>query len=85
VFIFEGVTTVEGVRPMKKYLIAAALAVAFATAALAADYYVALRVGGSGCEVMSTEPTDTKKYKMMGKYSSEAQATAAMATMKECK
>jgi hypothetical protein len=36
-------------------------------------------------EVMSTEPTDTKKYKMMGKYSSEAQATAAMATMKECK
>jgi len=70
---------------MKKHLITAALIVAFATPALAADYYVALRVGGGGCEVMSTEPTDTKKYKMMGKYSSEAQANAAMATMKECK
>jgi hypothetical protein len=58
---------------------------AFATPALAADYYVALRIGGGGCEVMSTEPTDTKKYKMMGKYSSEAQAKAAMATLKECK
>ena len=62
---------------MKKYLVAAALIVAFATPALAADYYVALRIGGGGCEVMSTEPTDTKK--------SEAQAKAAMATLKECK
>jgi hypothetical protein len=69
---------------MKKYLVAAALIVAFAASALAADYYVALRVGGGGCKVMNTEPTDTKKYKMMGKYSSEAQAKAAMATMKEC-
>jgi hypothetical protein len=70
---------------MKKYLVAAARIVAFATPTLAADYYVALRIGGGGCEVMSTEPTDTKKYKMMGKYSSEAQAKAAMATLKECK
>jgi hypothetical protein len=69
---------------MKKYLTAAALIVAFATPALAADYYVALRVGGGGCEVMNTEPTDMKMYKMMGKYDSEAKAKAAMATMKEC-
>jgi hypothetical protein len=58
--------------PMKKHLITAAMTVAFAAPALAADYYVALRVGGGGCEVMNTEPTDTKKYKMMVKYSSEA-------------
>jgi len=69
---------------MKKYLVAAALIVAFATPALAADYYVALKVGGGGCEVMNTEPTDAKTHKMMGKYSSEAAAKAAMATMKEC-
>jgi len=69
---------------MKKYLVAAALIVAFATPALAADYYVALKVGGGGCEVMTTEPTDAKTHKMMGKYSSEAAAKAAMATMKEC-
>ena len=70
---------------MKKYLVAAALIVAFAAPALAADYYVALRVGGGGCEVMTTEPKDTKMYKMMGKYSSEADAKAAMAKMAECK
>jgi hypothetical protein len=70
---------------MKKYLVAAALIV-FATPALAADYYVALRLGGGAakCEVMTTEP-DTKTYKMMGKYSSEADAKAAMAKMQECK
>ena len=33
---------------------------------------------------MNTEPTDAKTHKMMGKYSSEAAAKAAMATMKEC-
>jgi hypothetical protein len=70
---------------MRKYFVAGFLTVAFAAPAFAADYYVALRVGGGGCEVMTTAPTDTKKYKMMGKYSSEADAKAAMATMAECK
>jgi hypothetical protein len=58
----------------------------FATPALAADYYVALRLGGGAakCEIMTTEP-DTKTYKMMGKYTSEADAKAAMAKMPECK
>ncbi|MGH6734528.1 MAG: hypothetical protein ACRECX_00395 [Methyloceanibacter sp.] len=70
---------------MKKYLIAAALVGAFAIPALAQqDYYVALRVGGGGCEIMTTEPTDTKTYKMMGKYSSEAEAKKAMGAMAEC-
>jgi hypothetical protein len=70
---------------MRKYLIAGLLTVAFAAPAFAADYYVALRVGGGGCEVMTTAPSDTKKYKMMGKYGSEADAKAAMANMAECK
>jgi hypothetical protein len=70
---------------MKKYLVATGLIVAFVAPALAADYYVALRVGGGGCEVMTTQPTDAKMYKMMGKYSSEADAKAAMAKMAECK
>ena len=48
---------------MKKYFICGALVVAFAAPALAADYYVALRLGGGAakCEVMTTEP-DTKTY-----------------------
>ena len=70
---------------MKKYLIAGTLVVAFVAPAFAADYYVALRLGGgaAACEIMTTEP-DTKTHKMMGKYKSEAEAKAAMATMKEC-
>jgi hypothetical protein len=70
---------------MRKYLIAAALTAVFVTPALAADYYVALRLGGgaAACEIMTTPP-DAKTHKMMGKYDSEAAAKAAMATMKEC-
>ena len=34
-------------------------------------------------EIIITLP-GTKTYKMMGKYKSEAEAKAAMATMKEC-
>jgi hypothetical protein len=68
---------------MKKYAIALFI-VAFATPALAADYYVALRLGGGGgCVVMSHAP-NLKKYKMMGRYSSKAQARAAMSGMAEC-
>jgi hypothetical protein len=80
-----GYVLAQGELAMKRYVVAATLIVALAAPALAADYYVALRVGGGGCEVMTTEPTDTKKYKMMGKYSSEADAKAAMAKMAECK
>jgi hypothetical protein len=72
---------------MKRYIIAAVMLAAFATPALAggvgANYYVVLMLGGTGCQVMSSEP-DAQKHKMMGKYKSEAEAKAAMATMKEC-
>jgi hypothetical protein len=72
---------------MKRYVIAAAMLAAFTTPVLAggvgANYYVVLMLGGTGCQVMSSEP-DATKHKMMGKYKSEAEAKAAMATMKEC-
>ena len=56
---------------MKRYIIAAAVLVAFATPALAADYYVALRLGGGAAACRDHEhPTpDAKTHKMMGKYS----------------
>jgi hypothetical protein len=71
---------------MHKYLVAGLLSVAFVTPALAADYYVALRLGGAAgsCEIMTTEPNPAT-HKMMGKFSSEADAKAAMAKMAECK
>jgi hypothetical protein len=68
---------------MKISLIVATLAIAFAAPAFA-DYYVALRVGSGGCEIMTTQPTDTKKYKMMGRYSSEAEAKKAIAYGRRC-
>ncbi len=69
---------------MKKYLIAAVLIAAFVTPALAEDFYVAADLASGKCEVMNHSP-DAKKYKMMGKYASKDAATAAMATMKDCK
>ena len=72
---------------MKRYILAAAVLAAFATPVLAggvgANYYVVLMLGGTGCQVTTAEP-DAQKHKMMGKYKSEADAKAAMATMKEC-
>jgi hypothetical protein len=67
---------------MRKYLVAAALIVAFATPALAADYYVALKVGGGGCVIMDHKPGP--KYKNMGTFSSRSMAKKAMHEMSEC-
>jgi opacity protein-like surface antigen len=70
---------------MKKFVVTAALIVAFVTPALAADYYVALRLGGGGgCTIMTHSPSPTK-YKMMGHYTSRSEAKKVMGTMTECK
>ena len=68
---------------MKKYLVAAGLIVAFATPALAADYYVALKVGGGGCVIMDHKLGP--KYKNMGSFSSRSMAKKAMSEMSDCK
>lgn len=68
---------------MKKYAIAAVLIFAFTAPAFAIDYYVALRLGGGGCHVMMFHPSP-KKYKIMGTYSSRAEAKKAMAGMTKC-
>ena len=71
---------------MKKYLIAVALIVGVAAPALAVETnFIMFDNTMKGCVIMTTEPTDTARYKMMGKYATKAEAEAAMATMKECK
>jgi len=67
---------------MKKYLVAAGLIVGVASPALAADYYVALKVGGGGCVIMDYKPGP--KYKNMGTFSSRSMAKKAMHEMSEC-
>jgi hypothetical protein len=69
---------------MKKYLIAAALIVGFSTPVLAVEtFYIMFDNTMKGCTVMTTKPTDGK-YKMMGEYKSQAEAEAAIKTMKGC-
>ena len=72
----------QGVKRHEKYLVAAGLIVGFASPALAADYYVALKVGGGGCVIMDHKPGP--KYKNMGTFSSRSMAKKAMHEMSEC-
>jgi hypothetical protein len=70
---------------MKKYLIAATLIASFSVPALAVETnFIMFDNTMKGCVIMTTEPTDKTRYKMMGKYNSKAEAEAAMKTMKEC-
>ena len=67
---------------MKTYVVAGALLIALASPALA-DYYV-LDLTTGACLIMNTQPTDTKHYKSMGQYSSEAEAKEAIALGRRC-
>ena len=70
---------------MRKYIVAAVLIVAFATPAFADEFYVMLEMSTKKCVTMATNPNDTKKYKMLGKYPTQGEAETAMHTMTECK
>jgi len=67
---------------MRKYLAAAALIVAFATPALAEQFYVAFDPASHKCSMMHSEPA--APMKSMGSFKTEAEAAKAMAGMKEC-
>jgi hypothetical protein len=70
---------------MRKYLIAATLIVGFATPALADEIFVMLDLTTKKCVTMASDPGDTKKFKMLGKYPTLGEAETAMHTMTECK
>jgi hypothetical protein len=70
---------------MRKYFIAATLIVAFATPALADEFYVMFEMSTKKCTTMRTLPEDMKKFKMLGKYPTLGEAETAMHTMTECK
>jgi hypothetical protein len=69
---------------MKKYLVAAVLIAAFATPALAEQFYVAFDPASHKCSMMHNQPTGNMKS-MGGPYATEAEAHKAMAGMAECK
>ena len=69
---------------MKKYLVTAGLIAGLATPAFALEtFYIMFDSAMTRCWILDKEPTDGK-YKMMGQYKSQAEAAAAMKTMKEC-
>jgi hypothetical protein len=73
---------------MKKYLIPAALVASFSAPAFAVEtFYImfdnSMKGQPGACKVMTTKPAGAN-YKMMGEYKSQAEADAAMKTMKEC-
>ena len=68
---------------MKKYLLAAALIVAFATPAFAEQFYVAFDPASHKCTMMHNQPSGSMKS-MGGPYKTEDEANKAMASMKEC-
>jgi hypothetical protein len=69
---------------MKKYLVAAALIVGFATPALALEtFYIMFDNTLNNCSIMDKQPAGGN-YKMMGQYKSKAEAEADMKTMTEC-
>jgi opacity protein-like surface antigen len=69
---------------MRKFLIAAALIVAYATPAFAEDFYVAVDLASGRCVMMSGKEPDAKHFKMMGKYATMDAAHKAMGTMRDC-
>ena len=66
---------------MKRYLIAATLIAAFASPALAEQFYVVFDPASHKCEAMHEIPEGKKS---MGTYGSMEEATKAMHGMKEC-
>ena len=70
---------------MHKHLIAAVLLSSFATSVLAAEaFYIVFDATLHGCTIETAEPTDKTHYKVLGTYTSKAEAEKAIATMKEC-
>jgi hypothetical protein len=70
---------------MQKYLIAALLVVSLTAPVLAVEtFYIVFDNTMKGCTITTTEPADKTRYKVIGKYNSEAEAQKAIASMKEC-
>ena len=70
---------------MQKPLIAAFLIVSFTVPILAAEtFYVIFDNTLKGCTVVTAEPSDKVRFKVLGTYKSEAEAENAMPTLKEC-
>jgi hypothetical protein len=61
------------------------IVMSFTLPVLAAEtFYVISDNTLKGCTVVTTEPSDKVRYKVLGTYKSEAEAEKAMPSLKEC-
>ena len=61
------------------------LVVCLAAPVLAEEtFYIVYDSTLKGCTIVTTEPTDKARYRVVGKYKSDAEAEKAIASMKEC-
>ena len=61
------------------------LLLSFAAPVLAAEtFYVILDTTLKGCTIATAEPADKTRYKILGKYKSNAEAEKAITAMKQC-
>ena len=69
---------------MQKAL-AALLIVSLTVPVLAAEtFYIVFDNTLKGCTIVTAEPSDKVRYKVLGTYKSEAEAEKAVAALKEC-
>jgi hypothetical protein len=70
---------------MQKSLIAVVLLLSFTAPVLATETsYVILDTTLKGCTIATAEPADKTRYKILGKYKSNAEAEKAITSMKQC-
>jgi hypothetical protein len=70
---------------MQKPLIAVLLIVSFTVPVLAEEtFYIIFDKTLKGCTIVTAEPSDKVRYKVLGTYKSEAEAEKAIPSRKEC-
>jgi hypothetical protein len=70
---------------MQRYFIATTLVVCLTAPVLAGEtFYIVYDNTMKGCTIVTMEPTDKARYKVLGRYKTEADAEKAIASMKEC-
>ena len=70
---------------MRRRLIVTMLFVGLTSPVLAEEtFYIVYDGMMKGCTIVTTEPTDKARYKVVGRYKTNADAEKAIASLKEC-
>jgi hypothetical protein len=83
--MFSLLTVTRGQFQMQKPAIAAFLIVSLVVPVLAEEtFYIIFDKTLKGCTIVTAEPSDKVRYKVLGTYKSEDEAEKAIPSLKEC-